>query len=161
MSRWLFSVSHKDIGILYLSFALFAGLIGTSLSMFIRLELGLAGRGLLDGAGQLYNVIITGHGIIPDELLQLPILSCNLLLLGPPDSNPLHYGPGSSSNNSSSSNSSNSNPLHYGPDRTNTLEVSSNITRNSPHRVIKPLTVHPYNPELGPYLECFIFSSRK
>jgi len=55
MSRWLFSVSHKDIGILYLSFALFAGLVGTSLSMFIRLELGLAGRGLLDGAGQLYN----------------------------------------------------------------------------------------------------------
>ena len=43
------------IGILYLSFALFAGLVGTSLSMFIRLELGLAGRGLLDGAGQLYN----------------------------------------------------------------------------------------------------------
>ena len=62
MSRWLFSVSHKDIGILYLSFALFAGLVGTSLSMFIRLELGLAGRGLLDGAGQLYNVIITAHG---------------------------------------------------------------------------------------------------
>jgi len=62
MSRWLFSVSHKDIGILYLSFALFAGLVGTSLSMFIRLELGLAGRGLLDGAGQLYNVIITSHG---------------------------------------------------------------------------------------------------
>lgn len=55
MSRWLFSVSHKDIGILYLSFALFAGLVGTSLSMFIRLELGLAGRGLLDGSGQLYN----------------------------------------------------------------------------------------------------------
>jgi group II intron reverse transcriptase/maturase len=55
MSRWLFSVSHKDIGILYLSFALFAGLVGTSLSMFIRLELGLPGRGLLDGAGQLYN----------------------------------------------------------------------------------------------------------
>lgn len=62
MSRWLFSVSHKDIGILYLSLALFAGLVGTSLSMFIRLELGLAGRGLLDGAGQLYNTIITAHG---------------------------------------------------------------------------------------------------
>nr|AOO35681.1 cytochrome oxidase subunit 1 [Dunaliella salina] len=74
MSRWLFSVSHKDIGILYLSFALFAGLVGTSLSMFIRLELGLAGRGLLDGAGQLYNVIITGHGIIMLLFMVMPAL---------------------------------------------------------------------------------------
>lgn len=74
LSRWLFSVSHKDIGILYLSFALFAGLVGTSLSMFIRLELGLAGRGLLDGAGQLYNVIITGHGIIMLLFMVMPAL---------------------------------------------------------------------------------------
>ena len=74
MSRWLFSVSHKDIGILYLSFALFAGLVGTSLSMFIRLELGLAGRGLLDGAGQLYNVIITSHGIIMLLFMVMPAL---------------------------------------------------------------------------------------
>jgi heme/copper-type cytochrome/quinol oxidase subunit 1 len=74
MYRWLFSVSHKDIGILYLSFALFAGLVGTSLSMFIRLELGLPGRGLLDGAGQLYNVIITAHGIDQDELSPLSLL---------------------------------------------------------------------------------------
>lgn len=120
MSRWLFSVSHKDIGILYLSFALFAGLVGTSLSMFIRLELGLAGRGLLDGAGQLYNVIITGHGIVQDELPLLSILY---------NSNILHYGPNSQS--------------------TNTLEVSQNIQRNSPHRVIKPLTDNPYPPKLG------------
>jgi cytochrome c oxidase subunit 1 len=74
MNRWLFSVSHKDIGILYLSFALFAGLVGTSLSMFIRLELGLGGRGLLDGAGQLYNVIITGHGIIMLLFMVMPAL---------------------------------------------------------------------------------------
>lgn len=74
MSRWLFSVSHKDIGILYLSLALFAGLVGTSLSMFIRLELGLAGRGLLDGAGQLYNVIITSHGIIMLLFMVMPAL---------------------------------------------------------------------------------------
>ena len=74
MSRWLFSVSHKDIGILYLSFALFAGLVGTSLSMFIRLELGLPGRGLLDGSGQLYNVIITAHGIIMLLFMVMPAL---------------------------------------------------------------------------------------
>jgi heme/copper-type cytochrome/quinol oxidase subunit 1 len=77
MNRWLFSVSHKDIGILYLSFALFAGLVGTSLSMFIRLELGLGGRGLLDGSGQLYNVIITGHGI--PKLLTITFVKINYL----------------------------------------------------------------------------------
>jgi cytochrome c oxidase subunit 1 len=64
ISRWLYSTSHKDIGILYLGFALFSGLIGTSLSMFIRLELGMPGQGLLAGNGQLYNVIITGHGLL-------------------------------------------------------------------------------------------------
>jgi heme/copper-type cytochrome/quinol oxidase subunit 1 len=40
--------------------ALFSGIIGTT-SMFIRLELGKPGQGLLAGNGQLYNVIITGR----------------------------------------------------------------------------------------------------
>ena len=64
IQRWLYSTSHKDIGLLYLGFALFAGLIGTALSIFIRLELGVAGQGFLAGNSQLYNVIITGHGLI-------------------------------------------------------------------------------------------------
>ncbi len=74
ITRWLYSTSHKDIGLLYLGFALFAGLIGTSLSMFIRLELGVPGRGLLDGNGQLYNVIITGHGLIMLLFMVMPAL---------------------------------------------------------------------------------------
>ena len=61
--RWVYSTNHKDIGMLYLAFALFSGIIGTTLSMFIRLELGVPGQGMLMGNGQLYNVIITGHGI--------------------------------------------------------------------------------------------------
>jgi heme/copper-type cytochrome/quinol oxidase subunit 1 len=49
---------------MYLGFALFSGLIGTSLSMFIRLELTVPGKGILEGNGQLYNVIITAHGLL-------------------------------------------------------------------------------------------------
>jgi heme/copper-type cytochrome/quinol oxidase subunit 1 len=74
ISRWLYSTSHKDIGILYLGFALFSGLIGTSLSMFIRLELGMPGQGLLAGNGQLYNVIITGHGLLMLLFMVMPAL---------------------------------------------------------------------------------------
>lgn len=72
--RWLYTTSHKDIGLLYLIFAFVGGLIGTSLSMLIRYELALPGRGLLDGNGQLYNVIITGHGIIMLLFMVMPAL---------------------------------------------------------------------------------------
>ena len=74
LHRWFYSTNHKDIGLLYLLLALFAGLIGTTLSMFIRMELGLQGKGLLDGNGQLYNVIITGHGIIMLLFMVMPAL---------------------------------------------------------------------------------------
>lgn len=90
--RWLYTTSHKDIGLLYLIFAFVGGLIGTSLSMLIRYELALPGRGLLDGNGQLYNVIISGHGIIMcaplnlcnswAELFLTPILLCGVIVLG-------------------------------------------------------------------------------
>lgn len=73
-TRWMYSTNHKDIGILYLVLALFSGIIGTTLSMFIRLELGLPGQGILAGNGQLYNVIITGHGIIMLLFMVMPAL---------------------------------------------------------------------------------------
>ena len=89
--RWLYSTNHKDIGILYLVLALFSGLIGTMLSVMIRMELALAGRGMLDGNGQLYNVIITGHGVIMLLFMVMPALFGGFgnwlvpILIGAPD----------------------------------------------------------------------------
>lgn len=61
--RWLFSSSAKDIGYLYLIFAIFSGIIGTALSMIIRAELALPGTQVLSGNYQLYNVVITAHAL--------------------------------------------------------------------------------------------------
>ena len=61
--RWFLSSNAKDIGTLYLMFALFAGLLGTSFSVLIRME--LSGPGVQYIAdNQLYNSIITAHAII-------------------------------------------------------------------------------------------------
>ena len=61
--RWFLSSNAKDIGTLYLIFALFSGLIGTAFSVLIRLE--LSGPGVQYIAdNQLYNSIITAHAIV-------------------------------------------------------------------------------------------------
>lgn len=72
--RWTMSTNHKDIGLLYLLLAIFSGLIGTTLSLCIRMELAVAGNGLLHGNGQLYNVIITGHGLLMLLFMVMPAL---------------------------------------------------------------------------------------
>lgn len=61
--RWFLSSNAKDIGTLYLMFALFSGLVGTAFSVLIRLE--LSGPGVQYIAdNQLYNSIITAHAIV-------------------------------------------------------------------------------------------------
>jgi cytochrome c oxidase subunit I len=74
LSRWVFGTSHKDIGILYLLFRRLAGVVRTRLSILIRLELRSPGRQVFRGSGQLYNVVITAHGILMVFFVVLPRL---------------------------------------------------------------------------------------
>ena len=88
--RWFLSCNAKDIGTLYLMFALFSGLIGTSFSVLIRLE--LSGPGVQYIAdNQLYNSIITAHAIVMIFFMVMPAMIGGFgnfllpLLVGGPD----------------------------------------------------------------------------
>ncbi len=74
VTRWLLSTNHKDIGTLYLVFAITAGLIGGLLSVLMRIELMTPGDHLLHGNHQLYNVMITAHGLIMVFFMVMPAM---------------------------------------------------------------------------------------
>ena len=90
IERWFWSSNAKDIGTLYLIFALFSGLLGTAFSVLIRLE--LSGPGVQYIAdNQLYNSIITAHAILMIFFMVMPALIGGFgnfllpLLVGGPD----------------------------------------------------------------------------
>ncbi len=93
--RWFMSTNHKDIGILYLVTAAALGFVSVAFTMYMRLELMEPGVQymLLDGQpnGHLWNVLITGHGILMMFFVVIPALFGGFgnyfmpLMIGAPD----------------------------------------------------------------------------
>lgn len=89
--RWVYSTNHKDIGIMYLIFALIAGLVGTAFSVLLRIQLAHPGGTLFGDNYQLYNVVLTAHAVIMVFFLVMPALIGGFgnyfvpLMIGAPD----------------------------------------------------------------------------
>ena len=71
--RWVYSTNNKDIGILYLIFAIVAGVVGGALSIGIRAELQEPGMQIFSDP-QVFNVFTTGHGLIMIFFVVMPAL---------------------------------------------------------------------------------------
>jgi cytochrome c oxidase subunit 1 len=97
--RWFMSTNHKDIGTLYLIFAIIAGIVGGMISGMMRMELAEPGIQYLatwsgeegDAALHFWNVLITAHGLIMVFFMVMPAMIGGFgnwfvpLMIGAPD----------------------------------------------------------------------------
>lgn len=91
ITRWIYSTNHKDIGTMYIIYALVAGLLGAFFSIGLRAELMYPGDQVFGGNYQLYNVFITAHAFLMVFFLIMPALIGGFgnwfvpLMIGAPD----------------------------------------------------------------------------
>ncbi len=97
--RWFMSTNHKDIGTLYLIFAIIAGIVGGAISGMMRMELAEPGIQYLEAwtgetgnaALHFWNVMITAHGLIMVFFMVMPAMIGGFgnwfvpLMIGAPD----------------------------------------------------------------------------